>query len=132
MNHKDNSRLTFDFKGSTISRYRDLTKKQWKKIKEDQNCDKVLKDMNYLEILLEKKNLMQLSLNDYTDLSEIIQKDSEFLKSLGIMDYSLLMVIEKKTITTTESLEDNILNKNSNVFDVKSRVGSSSYRQTYF
>jgi hypothetical protein len=48
------------------------------------------------------------------------------------MDYSLLMVIEKKTITTTESLEDNILNKNSNVFDVKSRMGSSSYRQTYF
>ena len=109
LQNKKNSKLTFDIKGSTIKRYRDLTRKQYKKIRNEQNCEKVLKDMNYLEILMEKRGLMQLSLANYSELTEIITKDSEFLRSLGIMDYSLLMVIEKNELTTSESVEDNIL-----------------------
>jgi|APCry1669189241_1035207.scaffolds.fasta_scaffold155336_1 hypothetical protein len=46
---------------------------------------------------------MNLSKKDKKHLCEIIETDTQFLKGLNIMDYSLLLGIEKKNIDWTDS-----------------------------
>ena len=42
------------------------------------------------------RNLVELESTDRDFLLRVLKNDSEFLKGLGVMDYSLLLAIEKK------------------------------------
>ena len=55
-----------------------------------------LKDVNFLEInKYSKRKVCFFRQEDALYLKEVIKRDSEFLMSHGIMDYSLLLVTEK-------------------------------------
>ena len=55
-----------------------------------------MKDLNFLEIDKDCGfSLMELTSNQNKLLKKIIINDSMFLESLGLMDYSLLLVIEE-------------------------------------
>jgi hypothetical protein len=77
-----NRMYSFDLKGSLVSR------------KAPYYDDKILKDVNFLEM---KKSMRLVSMGDtaLSYLHNLIKKDSEFLCSQNIMDYSLLLVVEK-------------------------------------
>ena len=88
--------MTFDMKGSTIKRkvrFNGANKQFWLR-KLDQK--KVMKDLNYVEINKDcGYTLMELTQEQNTKLNNIINIDSLFLQSQGLMDYSLLLVIEE-------------------------------------
>lgn len=76
---------TFDLKGSLIGR----------KVPFSNNISKkVLKDVNFLELNKSQK-LVRISFLKFYELQRVIKSDSEFLLKHGIMDYSLLLVIEQ-------------------------------------
>jgi len=84
-------RLTFDLKGSSINRYCKMTDQNFL------NQKKVLKDVNFIEIDKAMNfQLLNMQADDRDELISIISKDSNFLKNQGLMDYSLLLVIESK------------------------------------
>ena len=56
-----------------------------------------MKDMNFLEISQEV-NIIKLHPGEKQLLEEIIELDSKFLESQGLMDYSLLLVVEQVPI----------------------------------
>ena len=56
-----------------------------------------MKDMNFLEISQEV-NMIKLHPGEKQLLEEIIELDSKFLESQGLMDYSLLLVVEQVPI----------------------------------
>jgi len=89
-----NEKMVFDIKGSTKGRLTKLPDKRFSKVNFNQNS--VLKDLNFLKINKDWDNtLLQLSRDDRDKLLSNIKKDSEFLRQKGLMDYSLLVVIEK-------------------------------------
>lgn len=53
--NKNGPKMTFDLKGSTINRRTRLTQAQNVKITEEQTCDKILKDLNYITICSEQR-----------------------------------------------------------------------------
>ena len=60
--------------------------------------------MSYCENFNKKgKNFIQLSKRDVFKLEAAIRKDVQFLKLLGLMDYSLLIVIEEKEQNFSQS-----------------------------
>ena len=67
-------RMSFDLKGSTKDRKTKFEKKFWIN---QPNTKKVMKDMNYIEIRKDIKNLMTLPLNEYKALCDRIKEDSE-------------------------------------------------------
>ena len=75
----------FDMKGSTVDRLVDRT----------QPPSKTLKDINFIKIKRKHKNLTTLSAASTRKLVHGMRKDVEFLSSLNIMDYSMLIAIEK-------------------------------------
>lgn len=79
---KDSSKLThvFDLKGSLVNRQVTQTKPST-----------TLKDQNFIDLQLPIDFMDQKQYLLYT-----VRNDVEFLKQLGIMDYSLLLVIEEK------------------------------------
>ena len=79
---KDSSKLThvFDLKGSLVNRQVTQTKPST-----------TLKDKNFIDLQLPIDFMDQKQYLLYT-----VRNDVEFLKQLGIMDYSLLLVIEEK------------------------------------
>lgn len=89
---------TYDLKGSTVGRYVEVKKDE----KTGQGKPKVLKDLNFnRKIMLgpEKRKIFV----------EQIQKDSEFLARMNIMDYSLLLGIHDLTRGNAEQLRDQTL-----------------------
>lgn len=91
----DNYHMTFDLKGSTISRQVKIPQDQEKFWKLAPHCKKVLKDLNFLEISKDLGRSMIHMDPDYIDeLNGLILEDSQFLASHNLMDYSLLFVIE--------------------------------------
>lgn len=51
--------------------------------------------MNFIEINRDiGYSLIDLNVMELDEINEIIESDSEFLSSEGLMDYSLLMVLE--------------------------------------
>ena len=79
--HIDNIIIKYDLKGSKKNRETPIeNEKDYK--------NKVLKDNNFAEIekflYIDKKNIQKLK--------NIVKRDSEFLESLNIMDYSLLVI----------------------------------------
>lgn len=89
-----NEKMVFDIKGSTKGRMTKLPDKRFSKVNFNQNS--VLKDLNFLKINKDWDNtLLKLSRDDRDKLLDSVKKDSEFLRKKGLMDYSLLVVIEK-------------------------------------
>ena len=78
----------FDNKNSHFNKIRDLT----------------LKDVDLLNLV--NKNLLSISIppEDALLISKTILRDTEFFKSQGIMDYSILLGIEEVHIRSKESL----------------------------
>ena len=78
----------FDNKNSHFNKIRDLT----------------LKDVDLLNLV--KKNLLSISIppEDALLISKTILRDTEFFKSQGIMDYSILLGIEEVHVRSKESL----------------------------
>ena len=94
--------MTFDMKGST---YKRLSKvgKFWRQCLDQK---KVLKDMNYMAITQDiGKRVMDLNCDQSMTLAYIVQADSEFLCNHGLMDYSLLLVIETKSFTDDAEID---------------------------
>ena len=73
----DNLLCKYDLKGSVFNR----------KVQYENVDKKVLKDINFNEV----EEIFLLNKNDSKKLLEIVEKDSNFLCSSGIMDYSLLV-----------------------------------------
>ena len=73
----DNLLCKYDLKGSSLNR----------KVQFENVDTKVLKDINFNEV----EEVFLLNKSDSKKLLQIAEKDAEFLSSLGIMDYSLLV-----------------------------------------
>ena len=59
------------------------------------NCDKVLKDINFMEMQADlKQMLVECTQEKKLEILDILRKDSKFLREHGIIDYSLLLAIE--------------------------------------
>ena len=59
------------------------------------NCDKVLKDINFMEMQADlKRMLVECTQEKKLEILDILRKDSMFLREHSIMDYSLLLAIE--------------------------------------
>ena len=59
------------------------------------NCDKVLKDINFMEIQADlKRMLVECTQEKKLEILDILRKDSKFLREHSIMDFSLLLAIE--------------------------------------
>jgi hypothetical protein len=90
---KSCKKFTFDLKGSSIGRRVDFIPR----VPKNYYGLPVLKDTNFYELEYFSKSgsyrtLVKIDLDNYLQLQQIISKDSSFLASLGIMDYSLLLV----------------------------------------
>ena len=82
--HDMNIKLfSFDLKGSIANRRDDIKQ------------GKVLKCMNFVDINSAKKNgLVCLDSEQIEEMYDLIKKDSEWLRDMNLMDYSLYLVIE--------------------------------------
>jgi hypothetical protein len=60
LNNKNNPKLVFDLKGSTIGRYKKLTEKTLSNLMKNGNCKEVLKDINFKELQGKKAIKMEL------------------------------------------------------------------------
>ena len=86
-------RNIFDLKGSTVNRL--VT-----------GCTKpsdTLKDINFLKIKKRNPNLTKMSSQTSLKLATIMSKDVRFLRQNNLMDYSLLLGIEKKSSNQRKS-----------------------------
>ena len=64
------------------------------------NCDKVLKDINFMEMQADlQRHLFECSASKKKEILDILKKDSLFLREHNIMDYSLLLAIEDAATT---------------------------------
>jgi hypothetical protein len=87
--------MVFDLKGSTINRKVSLGPDDRKFWRTSLNHKKDLKDLNYLEICKDMdSSLMNISKHQFDELENLISNDSQFLKRMKLMDYSLLLTIE--------------------------------------
>lgn len=90
-NEKDVTRV-YDLKGSSFSR-----KVKGLRIK----ASTTLKDLNFLENQRQLSEI-NLSATDMSNINRIIKRDSDFLCSMNIMDYSLLLGIESRIKVSTD------------------------------
>ena len=82
----ENVQRIFDLKGSTVNREVKMTNKM--------SRSKTLKDVNFIKLRRnEPLNMFEI---DKLFILRQVAKDTEFLKSLNIMDYSLLLAVETK------------------------------------
>ena len=83
----------FDLKGSTVGRKTKVEPSRFWRVA--MKCDKVLKDINFMEMQADfKRMLVECSHEKKLEILDILRKDSKFLREYGIMDYSLLLAIE--------------------------------------
>lgn len=78
-------RYIFDLKGSTVNRF----------VEGPTAPSKTLKDVNFMLIKKKMINLTRLSRNTCRKLVNAMRNDVSFLSSLNLMDYSMLIAIEK-------------------------------------
>ena len=81
----DNLRYIFDLKGSLVDR----------KVKGEIKPSTTLKDMNFLQASEGNPGFVNLGCYLRKHLLSVVKKDVDFLSRHGIMDYSLLLAIEK-------------------------------------
>jgi hypothetical protein len=82
--------MIFDIKGSTVNRIEPFKTKFWKM---GFNQNKIMKDLNYIEIN-QDIDLLRLNVHEKETLERILELDSVFLMYHNLMDYSLLLIIE--------------------------------------
>ena len=86
-------------KTSTIPHIYDL-KGSWTNRIVARGENQTKKDRNFLNCVSsraqkQKPGIMQFYANDIQQINETVEKDVEFLKRLGLLDYSLLLAVEK-------------------------------------
>ncbi|KAI8974762.1 hypothetical protein BD414DRAFT_497376 [Trametes punicea] len=95
--HKD-IHETYDLKGSTVGR-------EYPEEKAAQNPRAVLKDLNWIK----RKKTLELGPEKRALLTEQLRRDSEILKQLGVMDYSLLVGIHNMQRGNKDNVRRNTL-----------------------
>ena len=70
----------------------------------------VLKDLNFLQKSKEKKLCMNFTTDDRKKLLEIVWKDTDWLSKKRLLDYSLLIGVEKID-TNVDDIENNPVRK---------------------
>lgn len=95
--HKD-IHETYDLKGSTVGR-------EYPEDKAAQNPRAVLKDLNWIN----REKMLELGPEKRALLTEQLRRDEEFLKSIHVMDYSLLVGIHNMQRGNKENLRRNTL-----------------------
>lgn len=85
--------LKFDLKGSLVNRLAipPTTKREWKLLAKVT----VLKDQDLRDLLHIQPDIINLKLDDRMKIVRTLANDSTFLMKHGLMDYSLLLAIEK-------------------------------------
>jgi 1-phosphatidylinositol-4-phosphate 5-kinase len=92
---KDKVRRIYDLKGSRVARNVDTR---------NAKSTTTLKDINFFDNQSREQEI-NLDPADAKKLKSLLKKDSQLLMSLGIMDYSLLLGIEKyPTMATTPNM----------------------------
>lgn len=92
---KQNGQLKFDMKGSTKGRYVPIPKSEHKFWRTTFDQSRVMKDLNYEEINYDLDHaFIRLSEEQYEATNFICAMDSAFLEEHGLMDYSLLLIVE--------------------------------------
>lgn len=94
---RGNERLTFDLKGSSVKRLVKFPSEEDQQFwRHTHHCKRVLKDTNFQVIANDLEyDLIQMHEQQIDELHTILKRDAAFLASKNIMDYSLLLVIEK-------------------------------------
>ena len=95
--HKD-VHETFDLKGSTVGR-------TYPEDKAEKNPRAVLKDLNWIN----RHKMLELGPEKRALLTEQLRRDTEFLKKVNVMDYSLLVGIHNIQRGNKEKLRKNTL-----------------------
>jgi hypothetical protein len=85
LHNPDNLKYIFDLKGSLVDR----------KVKGKTKKSTTLKDVNFLMAARENQGLTKMNRSITMRLRKALYSDVEFLKSHNLMDYSLLIGIEK-------------------------------------
>ena len=102
--HIDNILNKYDLKGSSKNRETLIVNK-------DDYKDKVLKDINFVGI----EKFLYIDKDHIQELRNIVKRDSEFLESLNVMDYSLLVIKIKVNKKEYDFLvNNNLINNNLN------------------
>ena len=102
--HIDNILNKYDLKGSSKNRETLIVNKNDYK-------DKVLKDINFVDI----EKFLYIDKDHIQELKNIVKRDSEFLESLNVMDYSLLVIKIKVNKKEYDFLvNNNLINNNLN------------------
>ena len=87
--------MKFDMKGSKYRRYVPIPRTENNFWRTTFNQSRVMKDLNYEEINQNMDlSFIRLTRKQFYELDIIQMKDSAFLERHGLMDYSLLLVIE--------------------------------------
>ena len=102
----------FDLKGSLINRESKLNMIKHK-------ASTTLKDINLLSIR-KAENLLKFSMHDRNHIIQILEKDVAVLKRHKIMDYSLLLAVEKSQITA--GMKDRRETNGSNISSTQSEA----------
>ncbi|KAG8774315.1 Phosphatidylinositol-4-phosphate 5-kinase [Serendipita sp. 397] len=89
---------TYDLKGSTVGRLLPA-------IKVEENPGAVMKDMNWID----RGRALEFGPYKRALLTEQLRRDVEFLKSIGVMDYSLLVGIHSVKRGNKENIRSNTL-----------------------
>lgn len=89
---------TYDLKGSTVGR-------EYPEEKAQQNPRAVLKDLNWIN----RGKMLELGPEKRTLLTEQLRRDAEFLKSIDVMDYSLLVGIHNMRRGNRDNVRKNTL-----------------------
>ncbi|KAH9912295.1 SAICAR synthase-like protein [Epithele typhae] len=95
--HKD-VHETYDLKGSTVGR-------EYSEEKAAQNPRAVLKDLNWIN----RGKTLELGPEKRALLTEQLRRDSELLKTIGVMDYSLLIGIHNMRRGNRDNVRRNTL-----------------------
>ena len=128
-NTENTNIFAYDLKGSKINRYI-----QKSKIKPG----KVLLDTNFLEDF--NGNPLFMDIKDFNVLNTALNKDVNFLKSIGVIDYSLLTIIKdvKGKVTKRLLKKEKKYNKNDNKIDIDDKelfnilkIGIIDYNRKY-
>ena len=102
--HINNILNKYDLKGSSKNRETLIVNKNDYK-------DKVLKDINFVDI----EKFLYIDKEHIQELKNIVKRDSEFLESLNVMDYSLLVIKIKVNKKEYDFLvNNNLINNNLN------------------
>jgi hypothetical protein len=87
LKNPDNLKYIFDLKGSTVGRA----------VKGYTTPSTTLKDLNFMVANEKIQDLTFMGQSKKTMLSLAMKKDVEFLRSHGLMDYSMLLAIETES-----------------------------------